>query len=191
MTTRIFVLVRRGRMDATPTCIYPWEKQILELIHGQDVQDVSVEEMAEVKEGVSKKTKMKFKYDGLAGPDLRQQLEVMAYVDPEDDPASDPMSEYNRLIEKYGMDAEYPMPVVERVFGRFDSGGFERILAEHAKQRSTKPSVLKAMGEGLSKAPSKMNVGELRKALDERQIAWETSQTKQELVDLLEGALVE
>jgi hypothetical protein len=61
--------------------------------------------MATVKDGVVKKEKVKFKYDGRPGPDLRQQLEVMAYVDPEDDPALDPAGEYSRLVDKYGMDA--------------------------------------------------------------------------------------
>lgn len=191
MTARVFMLVRRGKMDATPVCVFPWEKPVLEHIHGQDVQEVSIDEMADQKDGVAKKERMRIGNKELVGPDLRQQLETMAYVDPEMDPALDPVSEYNRLGEKYGMDAEYPIPVVERIFGRFDSGGFEKVLAQHAKVKMAKPAHLKAEDEGLSKAPSKMNVGELREALTARGIDWESSEGKKDLVERLEGALVE
>lgn len=191
MTSRIFLNVKRGMTDATAVCVYPWEKAILEMVHGQDVQEVTIEQMAEVRDGVIKKEKIKFKYDGRPGPDLRQQLEAMAYVDPEEDPALDPTAEYGRLAEKYGMDKEFPMFMIERVYGRIESGAFEKVLQEHAKERTPKPAHLKAADEGLLKAPNKMNVGELREALTARGVDWETSEGKKDLLEKLEGVLVE
>lgn len=191
MTRRVFLNVRRGMTDATAVCVYPWEKKLLEHIHGQEVEEVSIDEMAAVKDGVIKKEKVKFKYDGLPGPDLRQQLEGMAYVDPEEDPANDPGAEYGRLADKYGADASFDMSVVERVYGRFDSGAFENMLKEHLKDRAPKPSHLKAKGEGLDKAPAQMNVGELRQALSERGIKFKVTEGAVALREKLEGALVE
>jgi hypothetical protein len=191
VSTRIFVNVKRGAMDATAVCCYPWEKRILEHIHGQDVEEVSIDDMSTVKDGVIKKEKVKFKFDGLPGPDLREQLEAMAYVDPENDPALDPASEYGRLASVYGMDHDLPIPVVTRVYGEFDAGGFTKVLEGFADQNAPKPAHLKAAGEGLEKAPSKMNVGELREALTHRGIDWETSEGKSVLREKLEGVLVE
>lgn len=191
MTTRVFLNVKRGMTDATAVCVYPWEARILAHIHGDDVKQVSIDEMAAIPEGVIRKEKLKFKYAGKPGPDLRQQLEGMAYVDPEEDPALDPAAEYGRLLDKYGMDAEVKMPVVTLIYGQFDAGGFERMLAEFAKEHMPKPTHLKAEDEGLEKAPNKMNVGELRVALTERGIRWKVTEGKEALLEKLEGALVE
>jgi hypothetical protein len=191
MTIRVFLNVKRGMTDATAVCVYPWEKRLLEAVHGQDVQEVTIEQLSELKDGVIKKEKVKFKYEGRPGPDLRQQLEAMAYVDPEEDPTLDPAAEYGRLADKYGMDKDLPIPVVTRIYGEFESGAFEKVLADHAKERMPKPTHLKAADEGLLKAPNKMNVGELREALTARGVEWESSEGKKDLLEKLEGALVE
>jgi hypothetical protein len=191
VTTRVFLKVKRGMTDATAVCVYPWEKRLLEMIHGQDVQEVSIDEMAEVKDGVVKVEMAKLNYSKFHGPNLRQQLEGMAYVDPESDPGLDPAGEYNRLAEKYGMDKELPMLVVERVYGQFDAGGFEKILAEAAQQTMPKPSHMKAVDEGLPKPPDQMKIGELRDALNERGVEYERTDGKKELRAKLEEALVE
>jgi hypothetical protein len=191
VTRRVFLNVRRGMTDATAVCVFPWEKKLLEHIHGQEVAEVTIDQMASVKDGVVKKEKVKFKYDGMPGPDLRQQLEAMAYVDPEEDPANDPAAEYGRLADKYGADASFDMSVVERVYGRFDSGGFEQMLKSHLKDRAPMPSHLKAQGEGLDKSPAQMNVGELRQALQERGIKFKVTESRDALAEKLEGALVE
>jgi hypothetical protein len=191
VTIRVFLNVKRGMTDATAVCVYPWEKRLLEHIHGSEAIEVSIDAMATVKDGVVKKEKVKFKYDGRPGPDLRQQLEAMAYVDPEEDPTLDAAGEYSRLVDKYGMDAGVKMPVVTLIYGLFESGGFEKVLAEHAKERLPKPTHMKAADEGLEKAPNKMNVGELREALTARGVDWESSEGKKDLLAKLEGALVE
>jgi hypothetical protein len=191
MTVRVFMLVRRGKMDETPVCVYPWEKPILELIHGQDIEFVTIDDMAEVRDGVAKIELAKLNYSKFHGPSLKQQLEGMAYVNPEADPAKDPASEWNRLIEKYGADEELPLPVVERVYGAFDGGRFTAVLETFGKESMPKPAHLKAAEEGLGKPVDQMTVSEIRAALDERDVPYERNATKKQLIELLEGALVE
>jgi hypothetical protein len=189
MTQRIFVNVRRGPMDNTAICVYPWELPILELVHLNSVEQVSIETMATQKEGVAKIEKIKLKHTQHPAPDLRSQLEAMAWVDPEEDPAKDPGAEYERLAGKYGMDKDFPMPCVERIYGPFGSGAFEAKVKEFAKVRGPKPAWLKATDEGLDRHPKDMKVGELRKALTERGVKWNPRQGQEELAKMLEGAL--
>lgn len=191
MSVRIFLNVKRGMTDATAVCVYPWEKRLLEHVHGGEVVEVSIDQMAEVKDGVAKVELVKLTHSKFHGPSLRQQLEGMAYVAPDSDPAKDPASEYNRLIEKYGADKDLPIAVVTRIYGEFDSGAFEKVLSEHAEQTMPKPPHLKAADEGLPKPPDQMNVGELRQALESRGVEYDQRDNKKKLLDLLEGALVE
>lgn len=175
--------------DKTAVCVYPWELPILQLVHGGAVEQKSIDEMCKVKEGVMKVEKVKQKHSKVMPPDLRAQYEIMAYVDPEEDPARDPDAEYSRLAGKYGMDKELPIACVTRVFGEPSSGAFHKLLAEHAADVMEKPAALKAMDEGLGKAPNQMTIGELREALRERGIAWKVTQSKADLVELLESVL--
>lgn len=142
MSRRLFVRVRRGPMDNTAVCVFPWEVAILQLIHQQDVDEVSIEQMANQKEGVVKVEKLKLKHSDLPAPDIRSQLEAMVYVEPDEDPANDPATEYNRLVEKYGMDKDVPFPCVSRIYGEMSSGAFEAKLREHAKDRAPRPKHL-------------------------------------------------
>lgn len=190
MSRRIFVNVSRGMTDKTAVCIFPWEVDILSLVHGQEITEVSIDEMCAMKEGVVKVEKQRLKHTKVQPPELRHQLEIMAYVDPEEDPAGDPAAEYSRMVEKYGMDKELPIPCVARVYGEFTSGAFTAKLKEHAKDRMEKPAVLKAAEEGLGKAPDQMTVAELREALDERKIDWKATDNKPTLLRRLEEVLV-
>lgn len=191
MSKRIFVTVKRGPMDATAVCVFPWEMQILQHIHGSDVKEVSIDELCSM-DGALKVEKLKAKREGakLDAPDMRQQLEIMVYVDPDSDPAEDPAGEYNRLSMLYGMDADLPMTNVARLFGEFHSGGFEKLLAGFAKQRAPKPRIVQAREEGLDNAPEKLSVAELRDALDVRSVKWAPVDNKAVLVKKLEEALV-
>lgn len=191
MSRRIFVNVTRGMTDKTAVCIYPWEVKLLEMVHGQEIREVSIDEMSSHGDGVIKVERQKLKHTKVPAPDLRAQFEIMAYVDPEDDPANDPAGEYNRLVDKYGMDKDLPIPVVTRVYGEFSGGGFERMLKEHVRDRMPKPKALKAADEGLDKEPKDMTAAELRAALDERGITWSAADNKSALIEKLEGALVE
>lgn len=149
MSRRVFAQVRRGPMDNTAICVYPWELPILELIHGQGVEEVTLEQMAAIKEGVVKVERQKLKklknLRARYAPDLMGQLELMVYVDPEEDPAKDPAAEYNRLVDKYGADKEFPVPVIERIFGQFGSGAFTAKVQEFADDTAPMPQVLKQM----------------------------------------------
>lgn len=190
MSRRIFATVKRGPMDATAVCIFPWELQILQHIHGDEVKEVSIDALCSM-EGAAKIEKLKPKRAGavLNGPDTREQMEAMVYVDPEMDPANDPGAEYGRLSQLYGMDAELPITVVARIYGEPNSGTFEKVLATYAKDVAKKPDRLIALEAELPDAPAKLSVAELRDALDSREVKWTPTDTKAKLVEKLEGAL--
>lgn len=194
MSRRVFALVKRkGNMDETAVCVFPWELPILQLIHGQEIKEATIESMSTFgkAQGVVKIQKEKLKYRGEGAPSIKDQLEIMAYVDPDEDPALDPATEWNRMVEKYGMDTEMPVPVVERVYGQMEGGRWEKALREAAKERSTKPVYLKAIDEGMGKPPKQMTVAELRDELDKRGVTWVPKQKKEELITLLEAEMVE
>jgi hypothetical protein len=87
------------------------------------------------------------------------------------------------------MDKELPIPCVTRVYGEFSSGAFSARLEKFAKDRLERPSALKALDEGLGKAPEQMTVGELREALNERDIPWKATEGKAALTAKLEANL--
>lgn len=132
MSRRVFVKVNRGMTDATLKCIFPWEKKVLELVHGQDLTDVTIDELCSQKD-VVKVEKIKLNHATEFAPDQRAQYEAMCEVDPEEDPADNPEGEYNRMVETYGMDKDLPIPAVTRVFGEFSSGAFSAALKEYKK----------------------------------------------------------
>ena len=188
MSKRIFAVIGRGMTDKTAVCVFPWELPILQLVHGQEVVERSIDEMVSM-DGAIKTEKVKQKISAVVPPSLRQQYEIMAYVDPDEDPANDPAGEYQRMVDKYGMDKELPIPCVTRVFGEFQSGAFAAALEKHIGDSAAKPTYLRATEEGLGKEPSKMTAKELRDALSERGIEWSASEGKADLVAKLEEAL--
>jgi hypothetical protein len=133
MSRRIFAVIGRGMTDKTAVCVFPWELAILQLVHNDSVEEVTIEKLCDVKQGAIKTEKIKLKHTQHPAPGLREQYEIMAYVDPEEDPAKDPQTEYDRLANKYGMDKDFPMPCIERVYGPFGAGNFKRALEEHAE----------------------------------------------------------
>jgi hypothetical protein len=188
VSRRVFVTVERGMTDRTAVCVFPWEVPILQLVHGGAVKEVSIDELCK-QEGVIKVEKLKLKHTEHPAPDLRAQYEIMAYVDPEEDPARDPDGEYERMANKYGMDKELPISCVARIYGEPTSGAFKKLLEEHRDDVAEKPTALKAADEGLGKAPNQMTVKELREALRERGIEWKVSDGKAALVEKLEANL--
>lgn len=191
MSRRIFAEIARGMTDKTAVCVYPWELAVLELVHGGDVTEKTIDQLCDIKQGVVKVEKIKLKHTDRPAPGLREQYEIMAYVDPEEDPALDPEGEYSRLAQKYGMDKELPIPCVTRVFGEFSTGNFTRALKEHASDRAPMPAYLKAVQEGLSRSPADMTVKQLREELKERGIAWKVTEGRDALAEKLTEALVE
>ncbi len=191
MSRRIFVNVGRGMTDKTPACIYPWEVDILALVHGQEITEVTIDEMCSMKgvakietQKLKKLSQLKQKY----APNLRGQLELMAYVDPEDDPASDPAAEYNRMAEKYGMDKEFPVPIVERIYGQFSSGAFTAKLKEFADERMPRPAVLDQTDEPGSSLAD-LSMAELRQQCRDRGVSFKATEGKASLIDKLEAVV--
>lgn len=121
MSYRIFMTINRGMTDKTAVCVFPWEKPLLEEVHGSGAEEVSIEEMVDIKKGVAKVKPIKIKADRVgvseAPPLLKDQLQKMTVVDNEDDPKYDLDTEYGRLAEKYGMHPDVALPVVEKVYG--------------------------------------------------------------------------
>lgn len=189
MTRRVFAVISRGMTDKTAVCVYPWELQIMQLVHNDAVEEISIDKLCDVKQGALRIEKIKLKHTEHPAPDLREQYEIMSYVDPESDPAKDPEAEYDRLANLYGLDKEFPIPVVERVYGPYNSGNFKRALEDFAKDGGEKPNILKAMDEGMSRAPTDMTVAELRTHLKERGIKFTYRDGQIELAKKLEEAL--
>lgn len=192
MSHKVFVTVQRGMTDATPVCVFPWEVDVLRLVHGDQVEEVSIDKMCEIK-GHVRVEKQKQKHTKVPPPDTRAQLQAMAYVAPEDDPAQDPAAEYDRLVGKYGMDKEFPMPCVERVYGQFTSGAFTAKLKEHAKDRMEKPEHLgaqeRAQEDDDARLPADMSRDELRIELKNRGISFKATEGRAALAAKLEAAL--
>lgn len=176
-------------MDNTAVCVFPWEMDILRLVHDGHVEEVSIEVMSNQKEGVAKIEKLKLKHTNRRAPDIAGQLELMVYVDPEDDPCNDPAAEYNRLGALYGMDKEFPIPCVERIYGQFTSGAFTTKLAEFAKDRAPRPAVLGERDEPEERQPSDMSVTELREELKSRGIKYKVTEGKVDLAARLAAHL--
>lgn len=185
MSRRIFVTVTRGMTDKTAVCVFPWEKPILELIHGGDVSEVTVEEMCNLQGAIKvEKAKVNRQLEDGSKPEeglpLRQQLEAMTVVEDENDPTDDPGGEYERLVNKYGMDKEIPLPCVTRVYGEFGSGAFAAAL----KQARRTPAVASTANKDVGS----MSINELRSALRAGGIDFDQTATKVQLRDLLATA---
>jgi len=142
MSKKIFLNVRRGMTTAAPIAVFPWEKRILEHVHGQECEIVSIDEMCSI-EGAVKVEKIKMRH-GEPAPSQREQLVRMCAVDPEDDPLLDPSAEYARLEGCYGMDHDLPITNIERVYGAFNSGQFTTVVRD--AQEPEELDVLEAGG---------------------------------------------
>src|SRR5262245_52929872 len=107
---RVFMLVKRGLTDNTPICCFPWEKPLLESIHGGNAQEVSIDDLVGLNGAASVKQIALPRGDANTevALDARGQYEAMVEVTEDQNPMADPGQEWNRLIEKYGMDAEVP-----------------------------------------------------------------------------------
>lgn len=184
---RVFMTVKRGMTDNTPVCVFPWEKPILEEIHGGDAVEVSIDEMCSLKGAVSVK-KVKFKREeAQEGPGMREQFEAMLKVAPDKNPLADPESEFNRLIGKYGMHIDVQLPNVTKVFGSF--GNFRSALRDYAKGRVPDFLDTSAPIDEEEKPLAEMTDAEVRKALKARGVEIPKKASREELDELyLEGA---
>ncbi len=139
---RIFMTIRRGITDATAVCVFPWERPLIEEIHGGSADVVTIDQMCS-KDGVKSVKKIKLR-EGRRdqddkvmtpedAPDMRAQLIAMCDVDPDNNPMDDPEGEYGRMMEKYGMHPKIELPVVEKVYG--NSRTFRSCMRDFAAGR--------------------------------------------------------
>jgi hypothetical protein len=175
--------------DKTAVCVFPWELQILQLVHADSVEEVTIDKLCDVKQGAIKVEKIKLKHTEHPAPGLREQYEIMAYVDPEEDPAKDPRFGVRPAREQVRHGQGLPDAVHRAGVRALGAGNFKRALEEHADDVAPKPTYLKALDEGMTRSPQDMSVGELRRELKERGIKWSPREGQAELAKKLEGAL--
>jgi len=192
---RIFMTIRRGITDATLLCVFPWEKPLVEEIHGGSAVVVSIDDMCSL-DGVKnvKKIKLKERVDlndepmvPSIGMTMRQQYEKMIEIDPEENPLQDPEAEFGRMAEKYGMHPDIAVPVVEKVYG--SARNFRQCLREFAA--GTTPEFLRDDDESLIDAASEetpiaeMTATQMKATLDKRGVKYRANASKGDLEALL------
>lgn len=188
---RVFAIVTRDMTEKTAVCVFPWEMKLLEHIHGQDVQQTTLDELCSIK-GAVKVVKIKLPHadhpdiQPAEAPGLRAQLETMVSVPADDNPAREPETEYGRLAEKYGADKEVNEPVVTRVYGMYSSGHFATVLRQY--NRGIDPFKVEEPVEG-DKSPSDMTTAELREELTARQIEFKPKDSREQLEEKLVEAM--
>jgi hypothetical protein len=120
---RIFIKIKRGMTDTTSVCVFPWEKPLVEEIHGGNARVVTIDDMCN-QEGVQsvKPLEMKTRLDrhgeeitAAQGLSPREQLVAMTKVAGASNPFADPLAEWGRLEMVYGAN-EDGIPVVEKVY---------------------------------------------------------------------------
>lgn len=194
MSYRVFMTIQRGTMDKTAVCVFPWERPILEEIHGGGAQVVGIEEMSSLK-GASKVVTVKLKSPKTElAPGLKEQLEAMAAVTRDDDPFHNLEEEYGRLQDKYGKHPQIDMSVTEKVFGSVMN--FRSIV--RAYRGNTPPKVdplypdteteeLEPQDEDL--VPAEMSREQLKAELRRREIDYAFNAPTEKLIDMLTEAI--
>lgn len=194
MLKKVFLHVKRGPMDTTLVCVFPWEKPILEEIHGSNCQPVSIEKLCELPPGVTVKPVKLKKSVGIDGkimtPDKplsqRQLYEKMLLVDEDENPLADIGNEWGRMMEVYGRHMEIPTTNVEKVYGSFRN--FQSCVRTFAKGKT--PEFL--MGDGADDGAAEddlpiaeMTDDQLREKLTQSGIKFAKNAKREELEDLL------
>ena len=122
-STRIPVLVKVELTTATPRVIWAHEMPVLQEIHGEDnVQPIPIEKFDEgwtekISPALLQYNKTQ---DKVARPSESQGIGFVFI--------GNPAAEYNRLEMAYGRHKDIDMTVVEKVYGRYQAGNFERLL---------------------------------------------------------------
>jgi len=185
---KVFMLIQRGMTDRTPVCVFPWEKPVLEEIHGGNAQEISLDELCDLK-GAAKIEKIKPRERFVDGvkikaeevPPMRAQYEAMLKIDPDENPLDDPESEFGRLAEKYGMHINVNLPNVEKVYGSV--GNFRRAMREYANGRT--PDFVGESGPIRAEKPvAEMSLHELKAALKEKGIKFGGNSGREALEEL-------
>lgn len=183
--------IRRGITDATPVCVFPWEKPLIEEIHGGSAVVITIDQMCS-KDGVKSVKKLKLHNTGRRdqddkeltpeyAPDQRGQLEAMTLVDPDNNPLDDPAGEYARMMEKYGMHPKIELTVVEKVFG--NERTFRSCMRDFAAGR-TPDFLMEDDGLEGEKVIADMTAEELRAMLDKLGVTFPAKATRAKLEEL-------
>ena len=113
----------------------------------------------------------------------------MLKVDPETDPINDIDAEYNRLVERYGLHPDMPLPFVEKVYG-----GIQRFRAVVRQFKGTEPKdVGRLLGgedepeENEDLTVAEMNGKQLKDYLRENGVTFHPRANLDQLRDLAEG----
>lgn len=179
---QIIVHVRRGLTDNTAAMVYPWEVPILEIIHGEGNVVESDESDVETT-AYMKRSPVNQPVDTVL-PLLNGAEEIREAYDPSRDIAG----EYGRMINKYGMHPDNPLPVVEYVYGQLKTGQFEAAVLDCMPDslREGREATLLADGgaDGMSGA-------QVRTALDKRKIPFQRTASVTKLRKILNLALEE
>lgn len=194
------MLIDRGLTDKTPVCVYPWERPLVEEVHGTSAILITIDQMCDKTGAKSTKT---LKLNGARrdqddqpmtpeyAPDLRRQLEMMATVDPDNNPVDDPAAEWGRCVERYGMHDKVEVSVVEKVYG--NERTFRACLRDFAVGRV--PDFLNYDEEGGEEAEETplvdMTKAELQEKLTAMGVKFSPSAGKEKLMDLATDAIAE
>lgn len=178
--TQVLVTVRRGLTDSTPVLVYPWEVPILERIHGE----------GNVNEENTKETERWLRLTGVNQPSdtVKETHGGQIKTIPAYDPSIDIAAEYMRMVNKYGMDPDRPMPVVEFCYGLARSGQFEAAVLENIPEELRAGRVARILREG---GADSLSGAEIRSALDQRKIVFKRTASLSTLRSLLNDALGE
>lgn len=125
LSRRVLVTIKRDMTEVTPRVIWEHEKPILEELFGEDnIQEVSADTMDEG-------------YNPKASPSLLPFNKTQETVQRPSETQGvgfvfigDPAVEYNRLAEVYGKHKEENVLLVEKVYGRMQSGTFARLMGK-------------------------------------------------------------
>lgn len=190
MLSRIFMTIKRGITDATAVCVFPWERPLIEEIHGGNATVVTIEQMCS-KDGVKSSKRLKLNESRRDqddspmkpeyAPDMREQLEIMARVHPDNNPMDDPSGEYARLEGYYGMHPKIELSVVEKVYQneRF----FRSCMRDFAAGR-TPDFLMEDDGEDGDKAIGDMTPDELREVLTKLGVAFPPKANRAKLEEM-------
>lgn len=197
MSQRIFMTITRDMTDKTLVCVFPWEKPLLEEVHGGNASEVTIEELTTLKGAVRVETvKLKHAADGVKhAPTMEAQYLAMCRVNPDEDPVDFPEAEWSRMAEKYGMHLKVALPVVEKVYGSFTN--FRRVLRAF-KGKGAAPDITELVSgvessaggaePGGEKPIAEMDREELKALLNAASIPFARTATIEKLRELAEEA---
>ena len=128
MSKRVLALVQRvgggsNMTDRTSVIVYEHELAVLAEIHGMEPEVLEDYETL-----LDKSVKVMTLKDGTKLGREEILAGMVRDLGLGDSFSTDPQEEYDRLARIYGMHPEVRMPVVERVYGRFEEGRFAKAL---------------------------------------------------------------